>query len=242
MAQEDWTELTGSLTAPSVARVATPAIPPPPSDFDKAFVMHSRVATSGVLGYFVNEVDFAPAVGDQAIEGVLYRQPGPSGSGVSNFLFAALQGTDTTSSGYMIGLSDSNPSRIVLAKARPQDGLQNVAPDPDNNGILLRGTQDFAVATWVHVRLEIVVNANGDVFVKPLWSDLDLHLVTAPVWQTPEGMDGILVPAYDGFLDDFAQTYSGSAPFGSGRLGYGAKFTDISRIAAFDHVRVEREV
>ena len=85
------------------------------------------------------------------------------------------------------------------------------------------------------VRLDVIVNTNGDVVLKVFRSDLALHaLGTPPDWQPVSGMVE--------FIDDHLGINSGSQPLTSGRGGFGFSVKDVTRRVFFDHLELFRQV
>jgi hypothetical protein len=166
-----------------------------------------------------------------SIRGCIQRGAGGGPTGFSPFLFLCCQGNSVNDSAYMLGLSDDDPHRVVLRKGAIAVGL----PDADGPGVLLKSAASFAQATWVHLRLDVIVNTNGDVVLKVLSNDLAAHpLGTAPDWQLVAGMVQ--------FIDDQLGINSGSQPLTSGRVGFGMSVKDITRRAYFDHLELFRQV
>jgi hypothetical protein len=99
--------------------------------------------------------------------------------------------------------------------------------------VLRRSTQTFPIASWLHLRLDQRVNANGDVVLTVSRNDLNANPVTAPVW--------VAVPGLEQFIDDAIGANSGSVPFTNGRMGRGCKFSDVYRRCYFDHHESLRE-
>jgi hypothetical protein len=101
--------------------------------------------------------------------------------------------------------------------------------------VLLKSAASFAQATWVHLRLDVIVNTNGDVVLEGLPNDLAAHaLGTPPDWQPVSGMVE--------FIDDQLGINSGSQPLTSGRGGFGCSVKDVTRRSYFDHVELFRQV
>jgi hypothetical protein len=101
--------------------------------------------------------------------------------------------------------------------------------------VLLKSAASFAQATWVHLRLDVIVNTNGDVVLKVFQNDLAAHaLGTPPDWQPVSGMVE--------FIDDHLGINSGSQPLTSGRGGFGCSVKDVTRRSFFDHVELFRQV
>jgi hypothetical protein len=141
------------------------------------------------------------------------------------------QGNSVNDQAYLLGLSDDDPHRVVLRKGTVTTGL----PDADGPGVLLKSSESFAQATWLHLRLDVIVNANGDVVLKVFRNKLDAHaLGTPPDWQG--------VPGMAEFIDDHLGINSGSQPLTSGRGGFGFSVRDVTRRAYFDHLELYRQV
>jgi hypothetical protein len=90
------------------------------------------------------------------------------------------------------------------------------------------------MGTWLHLRLDVIVNSNGDVVLQVLQNDLVAHpLGTPPNWQPVAGMAT--------FIDDATAINSGSQPLTSGRGGFGVTVNDVTRRAFFDHLELQRQ-
>ncbi len=108
-------------------------------------------------------------------------------------------------------------------------------PDSEGPGALLASGESFAQSTWLHLRLDVIVNDNGDVVLKVFSNDLDAHaLGTPPDWQPVSGMSE--------FIDDHVGINSGSQPLTSGRGGFGVAIKDVTRRVFFDHIELMRQV
>ena len=247
MAESDWTIMNDSLDAASVARGVTSGLVKPPSSISNSFVhgFNSLAAVTGCVARFANQVNYAPMALGGSINGCLKRLPSGGPIGFSPFLFIGAQGPSVNDSGYLLGLSDNDPSRIVLKKGVIATGVPDAAPDPANNGILMRSTGEVEEDKWRHLRLDMIVNTNGDVLLQVFENDLDANPIgDPPVWAQIPGMEGPLAAdaaPIDGFIDDALAVASGSAPFTSGRAGYGFACSDVTRRVAFDHIQVLRQ-
>lgn len=247
MAESDWTEMNDALPTGSLARGVTAGLVKPSSDDPNLLVyaFNSLAAVTGAVARFANQVDFAPASAGGSVRGCLKRLPSGGKTGFSPFLFIGAQGPSVNDSGYLLGLSDGDPSRIVLKKGVISTGVPDLAPDPDSNGILMRSTGTVAVDEWRHLRLDMIVNGNGDVLLQVFENDLDANpLGSPPDWQSIPGMEGPLsadTSPIDGFIDDAVQIATASAPFTSGRMGFGFACSDVTRRAAFDHLEVIKQ-
>jgi hypothetical protein len=230
MAEADWTYLKDGLDAAAVARGVTAGIARPPGGGQFLFGFNSLAAVQGAVGLFVALQDFAPLAKGGSIRACLQRGPGGGPTGFSPFLFLGAQGPSVGDRAYMLGLSDDDPHHVVLRKGAIALGV-GAAEDP---GVLLRSADSFAQGTWIHLRLDAVVNPNGDVVLSALQNDLVAHpLGTAPDWKPIGGM----AP----FIDDRLGINSGSAPLTSGRAGFAFSVKDTTRRVFVDAVEVLRQ-
>lgn len=230
MGQSDWSYLTNGLDMATVDRGVTAGIPRPPGGGSFLFAFNSLSAVTGAVALFANLEGFAPMAKGGSIRGVVQRGPGGGPTGFSPFLFLSCQGNSVNDSAYLLGLSDDDPHRIVLRKGSITVGL----PSADGPGVLLKSSASFAQATWLHLRLDVIVNGNGDVILKVLQNDLAAHpLGTPPDWQPVAGMVE--------FIDDHLGINSGSQPLTSGRGGFGMAVRDVTRRAYFDHLELLRQ-
>jgi len=241
MALADWTELTGVIAAPSLARGVTAGNTPPNGGGTFVYGMNTLAVVTGAYGRFTDLANFAPMSEGAIIASALKRGTGGGNTGWDAFLFLGLGGPDVSDLGYKLGLSDADPARITLAKGSVSAGL----PDdvPGSSGVLARSTATFAVDSWVHLRLEMVVNTSGDVVLNAYQNDLAANSVSSPVWVAIDGMkDFVGGVEATAFIDDALQVNSGSAPLTSGRGGYAGSFSDTSRRSFFDHITLARQL
>jgi len=241
MASADWTELLSSLTTGDVLRGATAGFVPPNGGGSFIYGFNSINSTPGAVGRFTNLTNFAPMAKGGRITGAVQRGVSGGDTNFAPFLFIGLQGTDVSDVGYFLGCSDEAPHHIVLRKGALSTGLP--ASSPGTNGILARGSLGYAAGTWLHLRLDMVVNLNGDVVLLAFQNDLDTNTVAAPVWEEIPGMEWTPSPDTGRvFIDDAAGVNSGSAPLLLGRAGYAFQTADVSRRGYFDHVTVARQL
>lgn len=236
MAEADWTELDDSLSAGNVVRGVTAGFTPPNGGGSFVYGFNSVETTTGAVGFFVDLVDFAPMAKGGRVTGALKRAASGGPLDFSSFLFIGLQGTSVNDAGYLLGLSDADPSRIVLRKGTISGGLPDLAP-ATGNGILRRSTTsvDIDDDDWVHLRLDMIFNDVGDVRLQVFENDLAAHaLGTAPTWTAIAGMAE--------FVDDSLGVNSGSAPYTSGYAGYAFRSSNVTRRAQFDHIEVRRQL
>jgi len=235
MSEADWTELNDSLGSGSIKRGVSAGFTPPNGGGSFVYGFHSLDTSIGGVGSFVNLVDFAPMAKGGRITGAIKRAASGGPLGFSAFLFIGLQGPSINDEGYMLGLSDADPSRIVLRKGVLSAGLPDLAPAA-GNGILRRSTSsvDIDADAWTHLRLDMIFNDVGDVRLQVFQNDLAAHaLGTAPTWTA--------IPGMTEFVDDSLGVNSGSAPFTSGRAGFCFRSSDVTRRALFDHLEVRRQ-
>ena len=231
MASTDWTFLNDGLDIATVDRGVTAGVARPPGGGSFLYAFNSLAAVEGCVALFANLVDFAPMAKGGSIRGVVQRGPGGGPTGFSPFLYLCCQGNSVNDQAYLLGLSDDDPHRVVLRKGTVTTGL----PDADGTGVLLKSSESFAQATWLHLRLDVIVNANGDVVLKVFRNDLGAHALGTPHdWQP--------VPGMAEFIDDHLGINSGSQPLTSGRGGFGFSVRDVTRRGFFDHLELYRQV
>src|SRR5512133_1159821 len=231
MSESDWSYLNDGLDVAVVERGVTAGVSSPPGGGNFVFGFNSLAAVRGSVGLFESLPDFAPMAKGASIRGCVMRGAGGGATGFSPFLFLACQGNSLNDSAYLLGLSDDDPHRIVLRKGSVAAGI----PDADGSGVLLKSSASFAQSTWLHLRLDVIVNTNGDVVLKAYENDLAANpLGTVPAWTPILGMAE--------FIDDQLGINSGSQPLTSGRGGFGFSAKDVTRRAYFDHLELLRQV
>lgn len=230
MAEVDWTELTDGLDSNTVDRGATAGITAPDGGGNFVYGFNSLAVASGAVGLFCNQVNFAPMAKGCSIRGCIQRGASGGNTGWSSFLFACAQGTSVNDNAYMLGFSDTDPTKLVLRKGSIVTGIQATS----GSGILRASTASYAIGTWVHVRMDVIVNANGDVVIDVYENDLDANpLDQVPSWQAIAGMSQ--------YIDDALGINTGSQPYTSGRAGFACQVEDVTRRAFFDHIEVFRQ-
>lgn len=233
MAEADWSALASGLSSTVVRRGVTNGVSRPNGGGNFVYAWNSVSAgINGAAGLYYNAVNFAPMAKGGRITGALKRMPSGGPEGFSPFLFIGLQGSDVANTGYLLGLQDDDPSKIALRKGALNGGI--MAGIPGENGILRVAVDSVDEDEWVHVRLDMVANTNGDVILKVFQNDLGSNPVTAPVWAAIDGMSD--------YIDDALGIASGSLPYTSGRVGFAFSCLDITRRAAADHVEVARQL
>jgi hypothetical protein len=233
MAQTDWTFLDDGLDAAATDRGVTTGIARPPGGGNFVFGFNSLSTAQGAVGLFTNQVNFAPMAKGGSVQGAIQRGLSGGPLNFAPFLFIGLQGPSVNDLGYLLGLGDGDPHHIVLRKGAPATGLPDVSPG--TQGVLSRSTATFAPATWLHLRLDMIGNENGDVLLQVFQNDL----VAQPLGSPPKW---IAVPGMDQVIDDTLAINTGSAPFTSGRAGFGLFTKDVTRRAFFDAISVARQL
>lgn len=253
MGSTNWTALTDDLDNATLDRGVTTGIARPAGGGSFVFGFNSLNTSQGGAGYFANQANFAPtpALKGGSIRAAIKR--GVSG-GKINFaplLFLLGQGPSMNDNAYILGLSDDDPHRIVLRKGSIVSGVPSAAPGA--SGVLRRSTNTYQADTWLHLRLDAVVNQNTDVILKVFQSDLTAHNVDSPVWVPVPGIEDATLKVTHGdgtaFVDDALGVNSGLLnltgaliqPFTSGRMGYAFQTKDVSRRGFFDQIECMRQ-
>ena len=235
MASSDWTECTDSLASGSVKRGVTAGLGVPPGGGSFVYGYHSMDVTIGAVASFCNIANYAPTSKGASVRGVLSRRAGGGPEGFSAYLFAGLQGSSVNNAGYILGISDADPAHIVLSKGQLVAGVVDLLPDAPVNGVFRRSTETVAIDAFTHLRLDMIVNTNGDVRLQVFKNDLGANPIgVAPSW--------VAIPGMAEFVDDALAVNSGSAPYTSGRCGFGFRTSDVTRRATVDHVEVLRQL
>jgi len=241
MASTDWTLLEESLGMPQVDRGVTAGIVRPNGGGDFVYGFNSLELADGAVGLHASQQGFAPMASGGSIRGAIQRGRSGGPQNFAPFLFLGLQGQSVNDAAYLLGLGDDDPHHIVLKKGALTSGLPDLEPAPDSNSVLMRSTNAFAPATWLHLRLDAIVQGSGDVLLQVYQNNLVAHSVTSPVWEVVPGMEGPFAPGFYGFVDDALGINTGSQPLVGGRAGYGFYTTDTQRRGFFDQIQVGRQ-
>lgn len=230
MGAADWTEFANSLNVAVLDRGATGGITPPNGGGSYCYGFNSLQIVSGAAALFTDLVNFTPHAKGCRLSGAVQRIASGGDAGFSTFLIACAQGPDIADNAYLIGLSDSIPSKIILVKGSIILGV----PAPTDGTVLRVSDDSVAIGTWAHLRLDVIRQPNDDVVLKVYQNDLAANPVTAPVWVAVAGMAD--------FTDDNLGIATGSAPFTTGRSGFGFAATDVTRRGAVDHIQLFRQL
>jgi hypothetical protein len=247
MGSSNWNELADGLDAnpASPGRVLAVGLTAgeagPPGNGTFVYGMRTISGTTGAFGLATAQAGFAPVSADpllhldHSVRGALKRGASPSPTGSAAFLYACLQASSVDGRAYLLGLSDGDPSHIVLRKGVLAEGVPN---EPLGSlGVLRRSSAPVPIGEWVHLRLDVIISPTGDSLLKVFRSELGTppsgNLVGAPVWQAIPGMAPV--------VDDPLGANTGSLPLIGGYMGFGARFSDAGRRAYFARLECIRE-
>lgn len=236
MAQADWTELTSGIGSGSLVKGVSNGIARPPGGGSFIYGFSSLDTTIGAAGLFANAGSFAPMSLGGSVRGAVQRGGGGGNVGFAPLLYVCASTNDVTGTAYILGLSDADPHRIVLVKGVVSAGVPATAVQtPPVNGVLATSVQSFPIKTWLHLRLDAVVNQNGDVVLNCFHNDLTVPgaSVTAPNW--------IAIPGIAQFVDDVLRVNTGSAPLSGGYGGFAFATSNVTRRGFFDQLEVIRQ-
>lgn len=246
MGSTNWTECDDDLDLASLDRGVTTSIARPNGGGAFVYGFNSLVTAPGGAANFANQVGFAPTAPNKggSIRGAIQRGISAGEVGFSPYLFLLAQGPSMNDAAYILGLQDDSPYRIALRKGTLITGVPAGAVTPDgSNGLLGRSSGTYAPGQFHHLRLDAVVNLNGDVILKAFQSDLGNNPVTAPVWVPIPGLEDPTLVASHGagtvFVDDSLSIHGGA--YTAGRMGFGFACHDVSRRGFFDHIEVIRQ-
>lgn len=237
MAEADFTAFTAAtnngLDSGDVSKGVTNAFTPPNGGGSFVHGFHALTTAIGVAGYYYSGLSaFNPIAPQKAgsIRAALRRQA--SGSGYAPMI-GFMSGVDiATATAYILGLSDSDPYQIVLRKGLLQGGL-----DPTGTDVLRVSDESFNSNTqWLHLRLDVIVNPQGDVILNTFRNDLTANAVTAPGWA--------VIPGMDPFTDDGLGVLTGTLPLTSGFRGFFVHFNNglTGKVSLVDHIELFRQL
>lgn len=232
MAQADFGVFPDNLSNASVLSGVTAGVTPPNGGGSFVFGFNSIAVSSGVVAYYDAQAGFAPMAKGTSISAAIKRGVSGGPTNFSPYIFCGLGTNSVAAKGYLLGLSDQDPHQITLVKGSLAGGVPGVAPP--TSGVLIQGTETWLNNTWLHIKLDMIANTNGDVVLNLWRSDLTVNPVTAPVWVPLAGANQ--------FIDDALGINSGSLPYLSGYAGFGYTTKDITRRAFFDQLVIARQL
>ena len=206
MAEADWTYLNDGLDIATVDRGVTAGIARPTGRRQLPLRLQLALGRRGSGGP-VRQPRELRADGQGRLDSRRRAaRPGGGPPASRRSCSSAARATRSTTARTCSASPDDDPHRVVLRKGAVTVGL----PTADGPGVLLKSAASFAQATWLHLRLDVIVNTNGDVVLNVFQNDLALHaLGTPPDWQPVSGMVE--------FIDDHLGINSGSQPLTLGR-------------------------
>lgn len=237
MASADWTYASDILSSAACRRGVTNGIARPSGGGNFVFGLNSITNAAGVVSLYSAQANFAPLAKGGSVRGCMQRGPGGGVTRNAPFLIIGQQATSVNSLAYMLGLQDDDPSHIVLRKGLISEGLPAGSPGTAGGiaaGLLRRSVDPIDVGDWIQLRLDMIVNTNGDVILKAYMSDLALYACTSPSW--------VAIPGLTDYVDDALGVNTGSLPLTSGRVGFGMHTSDVTRRAYFDQIEVFRQL
>jgi len=221
--------------AGSIKRGVTAGFDAPNGGGNYVVGFHSAVTTAEAMGFYYSGTNFSPLRDDAnnatgcSIRAAMKRGPASNPLGFSVALFACLQAASETAYGYLLGLSNNDPHRILLAKTTPAAGL-----DPNASAtILATSSATFLIDTWHHLKLDVIVNPNGDTVLKCFSNDLGTNPVNGPVWVQVAGMNDV--------IDDALGITSSSNPLAGGYAGFCFESSESGAYAFVDHFEIDRQ-
>lgn len=242
MSSSQWSLVSDALSSSSCAfNPVTSGVVALPNGNVGSFAsgFHSITNDVGVVAYYSTQSGFAPTSKQGLISAAMQKGLGAGNDKHSPFLFAGLGGTASTNFAYMLGLDESATPRIVLRKGQLSTGLPAVAPN--SQGILRRSSSVIALATWIHLKLDVILQPGGDVLIQCFQNDVVANGIASPVWESIDGISDFTDDA-GGINSALAGiTGSDSAPLTSGRMGFGTRVADANRNSYFARIAPEKQ-
>jgi hypothetical protein len=247
MAQADWAVMGGSAdgtgwSGVTILRGATFGITPPPGGGLACFGFNCVQKVDSGVGIVPQVVGFAPMPSGGQITGAMQRGLSGGAAGFSGGLFLCASGATLGDTAYILGIEDSSPGRIVLAKGAVSVGIP---ADGVGTKILRASGVRIAQAEWIHLRLDAIVQASGDVVLRAYTNNMVSHPLDNPpgwIWEPIVFDDGWVGQFSDGyFIDDAIGVNSGSVPLASGYPGFCFKTKEAGRRYYFDHIGLTQQ-
>lgn len=237
MSESNWSFITSGLDAASVARGVSAGFTPPAGGSTYVFGFNSLDSSIGAVALYCNQAGgFSPMLKGCSVRGAIKRATSAGPTEFSCFLFGSLQGLTANDSCYMLGLSNSDPYKIMLVKGVIGNGIPESYSD---DTVLAYSTESFNPNTWHHLRLDIIANPNGDVVLKCYASDLDSYDVDEnDGWVAIDGLSDFIDDALGANSYDYGNS---DTPYIGGRAGFGFTTSAVQRRALFDHIQIYKQ-
>lgn len=245
MGQQDWSDLEGSLADADLKRGVTAEIAGPNGTNGFVYGYNSLDSTVvGAHGKYVDLPGFIPTGslltapdGGGSVRGAVRRVASPNNTGMTPMLFFCCQGGPPTvhDYAYILGLSDDDPYKIVLAKGPIVGGIVEAQ---ENTKILVRSSREYNIGDglWHQLRMDAIVEPNGDVLIKCYESNMLLYDLQNPEWEVIGGFNA------EGYIDGVLHINTGTAPLWGGYAGFAFAVNNaLNRRGAFDGLQVSRE-
>jgi len=231
MAEADWGSMADAVAGSSILSGVSAGFIEPAGGGSFVFGFNSLVSTAGVAGRYVDLANFNPYVKGVSIRGALRRGPSAAVTGSAPMLWAGIQSNppSVNDPGYLLLLSDANPHVVVLRKGDPSGPVSATG-----TGVLAVGSTSYEPNTWLHLRMDVITNPNGDVVINCFQNDLASNNVTSPVWAA--------IPGISQVIDDALQVLTGSAPLVGGFVGFAFQSNGLNQRGYLDHVQALRQV
>jgi hypothetical protein len=244
MAQADWDFLTGGLAVTDMDNGVTSGTGKPNGGGNFVYGFNSLATVVGTVALHTNQTNYSPMAKGGSIRAAIKRGPSAGKTGFSPFLYLCSDSSNlATADAYILGLNDADPHRIVLRKGKLTGGVPDgIVNGTGTNNILLVSSAAYEEDTWLHLRLDAILQGTGDVLLQVYANDLTANAVTSPTWVVVPGMEGTQSPSITGFVDDSLAVNTGTSPLTSGFAGFGMQTTTAGRRAYIDHVEVARQV
>jgi len=230
MAQADWERLTlNTIDESDISQgISTDASFSPPHG-STCFGFHVLSPVTGVAGYVTSLADYGPITNSKGGTVIACMRKYVKNRGYAPVIFF-VNGKDVSSAkGYILGLSEGYPYKIVLRKGLLIGGL-----DETSDGLLGASEASYDDNDWHNLLLVVTVNLHGDVVVR-VRKDADPPTPTGPSWSAVNGIDDVIddvLGAVTGDLPITGDFYAGFGHYNSGESG---------RLSLFDYFRVSRQ-
>lgn len=247
MARTDWAIMAGSADGTgwegvTILRNATFGLTPPPGGGAACFGFNAIQRVDAAVGIIPTVTGFAPIESGGQITGCIQRGLSGGASGFSGAFFLCATGSSISDTGYLLGIEDATPGRIVLAKGTIGVGIPASGA---GTKILRTSAERISQGEWVHLRLDAIVQDSGDVVLRAYKNDLIAHPLDNPaawVWEPIVFSDGWVGRFSNGyFIDDVTGVNSGSSPLTSGYPGFVFKTTEAGRRYYFDYISLAKQ-
>ena len=249
MAKADWKNLTNISSDSIMKRGVTTSV----ISYDLGnytFLVHPTTGDNLNFAMEVDKTNFTPCAFGSMIDGGMKRVDNFT-NGATPFFFVTADNEDfENAEGYMIGLSNGRPYKVIVAKGRLKNGILSRAEvlertsggsnylieEADNYyEILMESLDDLGVEgdDWQIMKLEAIVNSGVDVVIRAkkgeydtgtgvyTWTDYDLSFGSNPY------VDSIVGATH--------------TPYQNGYVGLGVVSSEAGARVVFDGIEIVRQ-